>query len=88
MYLSISVHVKWGKEKFDVEANTDEMPLLLKAQLFALSGVQPERQKVMAKGVQLKVKHKIKYIIDIQRSTHWQRNDIYRSGKTFMCNRN
>ena len=52
----IAVNVKWGKEKFtDVEANTDEPPLVFKAQLFALSGVQPDRQKVMAKGVQLKV---------------------------------
>ncbi|OWF45381.1 ubiquitin carboxyl-terminal hydrolase 14-like [Mizuhopecten yessoensis] len=49
------VNVKWGKEKFsDVECNTDEPPIVLKAQLFALSGVQPERQKVMMKGAVLK----------------------------------
>jgi len=47
--------VKWGKEIFtDVEANTDEEPILFKAQLFALTGVQNERQKVMMKGVTLK----------------------------------
>lgn len=34
--------------------NTDESPILFKAQLFALTGVQPERQKVMIKGVTLK----------------------------------
>ena len=34
----------------DVEANTDEDPILFKAQLFALTGVQPEKQKVMLKG--------------------------------------
>lgn len=51
----ILVKVKWGKELFnDVEANTDEDPLLFKAQLFALTGVQPERQKVMLKGTTLK----------------------------------
>ena len=55
-FLSLSVNVKWGKEKFSgVEVNTDEPPMLLKAQLFALSGVQPERQKVMIKGQVIKV---------------------------------
>jgi len=45
------IKVKWGKELFqDVEVNTDEEPLLFKAQLMALTGVQPERQKVMMKG--------------------------------------
>ena len=52
---SILVKVKWGKEVFnDVEANTDEEPTLFKAQLFALTGVQNERQKVMLKGATLK----------------------------------
>lgn len=50
------VNVKWGKEKFDaVELNTEEPPMVFKAQLFALTGVQPERQKVMVKGGTLKV---------------------------------
>ncbi|XP_005995774.1 ubiquitin carboxyl-terminal hydrolase 14 [Latimeria chalumnae] len=50
-----TVNVKWGKEKFDgVELNTDEPPVVFKAQLFALTGVQPERQKVMVKGGTLK----------------------------------
>lgn len=34
--------------------NSDEEPMLFKAQLFALTGVQPDRQKIMLKGVQLK----------------------------------
>lgn len=52
---SFAVKVKWGKESFpDVEVNTDEEPLLFKAQLFALTGVQPERQKIMCKGTTLK----------------------------------
>lgn len=51
-----SVTVKWGKEKFEgVELNTDEPPMVFKAQLFALTGVQPSRQKVMVKGGTLKV---------------------------------
>lgn len=50
-----SVNVKWGKEKFDgVELNTDEPPMVFKAQLFALTGVQPARQKVMLRGGTLK----------------------------------
>ncbi|XP_065355905.1 ubiquitin carboxyl-terminal hydrolase 14 [Calliphora vicina] len=49
------VKVKWGREMFpDIEVNTDEEPILFKAQLFALTGVQPERQKVMCKGGILK----------------------------------
>uniref|UniRef100_A0A8K9WS37 Ubiquitin carboxyl-terminal hydrolase n=1 Tax=Oncorhynchus mykiss TaxID=8022 RepID=A0A8K9WS37_ONCMY len=41
--------------KFDaIELNTEEPPMVFKAQLFALSGVQPERQKVMVKGGTLK----------------------------------
>uniref|UniRef100_A0A7N8XC40 Ubiquitin carboxyl-terminal hydrolase n=1 Tax=Mastacembelus armatus TaxID=205130 RepID=A0A7N8XC40_9TELE len=51
-----SVNVKWGKEKFDaVELNTEEPPMVFKAQLFALTGVQPDRQKVMVKGGTLKM---------------------------------
>lgn len=49
------VKVKWGRENFpNIEVNTDEDPILFKAQLFALTGVQPERQKVMCKGITLK----------------------------------
>ncbi|XP_060518790.1 ubiquitin carboxyl-terminal hydrolase 14 [Cylas formicarius] len=49
------IKVKWGKESFkDIEVNNEEPPMLFKAQLFALTGVQPERQKVMIKGVTLK----------------------------------
>jgi ubiquitin carboxyl-terminal hydrolase 14 len=43
------VFVKWGKEKFELEADPAEMPLLFKSQLFGLTGVPPERQKVMIK---------------------------------------
>lgn len=47
--------VKWGKNAYsDIELNTDEDPVLFKAQIFALTGVQPDRQKVMLKGAQLK----------------------------------
>jgi ubiquitin carboxyl-terminal hydrolase 14 len=50
-----TVKVKWGKNVYpDIELNTDEDPLLFKAQIFALTGVQPDRQKVMLKGAQVK----------------------------------
>lgn len=56
VFLCVSVNVKWGKEKFDaIELNTEEPPMVFKAQLFALTGVQPDRQKVMVKGGTLKV---------------------------------
>lgn len=56
LFLFFLVNVKWGKEKFDaVELNTEEPPMVFKAQLFALTGVQPDRQKVMVKGGTLKV---------------------------------
>lgn len=48
------VNVKWGKEKFNVECNSDESPDVLKAQLFCLSGVEPDRQKLLGKGVSIK----------------------------------
>ena len=49
------VKVKWGKEIFsDVEVDTDEDPVLFKAQPFALTGDQYTRQKVMVKGLTLK----------------------------------
>lgn len=52
---SYKVKVKWGKEMYnDVEANTEEDPLVFKAQLFAITGVPPDRQKVMIKGATLK----------------------------------
>jgi ubiquitin carboxyl-terminal hydrolase 14 len=35
--------------------DTDELPELYKAQLFALTNVAPERQKIMLKGSVLKV---------------------------------
>lgn len=55
LMLSLAVNVKWGKEKFqNVECNTDEPPMVFKAQIFALSGVQPDRQKVMVKGAVIK----------------------------------
>ncbi|XP_074640223.1 ubiquitin carboxyl-terminal hydrolase 14-like [Tubulanus polymorphus] len=49
------VNVKWGKQKFEaIECDMTEPPLVFKAQLYALSGVEPARQKVMMKGSVIK----------------------------------
>ncbi|CAL8075662.1 unnamed protein product [Calicophoron daubneyi] len=45
------LNVKWQKERYkDVECNTDESPENFKAVLFSLTGVPPNRQKVMMPG--------------------------------------
>lgn len=44
-----NVTVKWGREKLNLDADLNEIPLVFKSQLFALTGVAPERQKVMIK---------------------------------------
>ena len=50
------VKVKWGKERYDnVEVNTDEPPEVFKMQLFSLTGVPPDRQKVMISGAMIAV---------------------------------
>ncbi|CAJ2663720.1 ubiquitin carboxyl-terminal hydrolase 6 [Trifolium pratense] len=51
----ITVSVKWQKELFkDVEIDTSQPPYVFKCQLFDLTGVPPERQKIMVKGGLLK----------------------------------
>ena len=52
---TIKVNVKWGKQKFEVDLDTSAPVELFKAQLFALTQVPPERQKIMGvKGGVLK----------------------------------
>lgn len=51
----VKVTVKWSGKKFDnVEVDTTQPGLLFKNQLFSLTGVEPERQKIMIKGGMLK----------------------------------
>lgn len=52
----VKVEVKWQKEVFrDVEVDTTAPPAVLKSQLFSLTGVPPERQKILGlKGGLLK----------------------------------
>jgi len=52
---AFKVKVKWGKEVYpDVEVDTGEPPMVFKAQVFALTGVETHRQKIMVKGATLK----------------------------------
>ena len=45
------VSVKWGKTRFpDLELSTDESPQVFKAQLFALTSIPPERQRILYKA--------------------------------------
>lgn len=47
----LEVNVSWGKKKLtDIELDLNDSPLVFKAQLYALTGVPPEKQKVMVKG--------------------------------------
>ena len=49
------VNVKWGKELFSgIEVDTNEEVLVFKSQIYALSNVPVEKQKVMIKGKILK----------------------------------
>ena len=48
IHIITSVSVKWNKSKFDdIEVDITEDPAVFKAQLFALTGVPVDRQKVM-----------------------------------------
>ncbi|UXI17166.1 stromal membrane-associated protein 1 [Sarcoptes scabiei] len=48
--MTFNVKVKWNKDVYDVELDTNERPDVFKAQIFALTGVSTSRQKVMFKG--------------------------------------
>lgn len=53
--MAVTVKVKWGKELFEgIQVDLNEPPLVFKAQLFGLSNVPPDRQKIMVKGGLLK----------------------------------
>jgi Ubiquitin family len=48
------VVVKWQGKKYDIVLETSEPGSTFKFQIFSLTGVPPERQKVLVKGGQLK----------------------------------
>lgn len=46
--MSFKVQVKWGKEKFTLELNTEQPPSAFKEAIYQKTGVPVERQKIMA----------------------------------------
>lgn len=53
--------MKWQKEVFPgIEIDTSQPPIVFKSQLYTLTGVPPERQKIMVKGGILKVYYFVK----------------------------
>lgn len=46
-----NISVKWGPKKLNVFADTELEPLVFKSQLFELTGVIPDRQKVIIKVI-------------------------------------
>ncbi|KAJ2252981.1 deubiquitinating enzyme [Coemansia sp. D1744] len=50
----VNVLVKWQGKKYEVDADITMPGEYFKAQLFSLTGVAPERQKILVKGGQLK----------------------------------
>jgi len=51
----VTVSVKWQKQVFPgIEIDTSQPPIVFKTQLYTLTGVPPERQKIMVKGGMLK----------------------------------
>jgi len=52
---TIKVNIKWNKQVFEnIELDQSQPPSVFKMQLFSLSGVEPDRQKIMVKGGTLK----------------------------------
>jgi len=51
---SINLNIKWGKESFTVDINNSEDLESLRARLYSLTFVQPDKQKLMFKGKFLK----------------------------------
>lgn len=51
--LILLVNVKWSGNKYEVELDLDETVDVFKMQLYSMTGVEPERQKIMGKGGRL-----------------------------------
>jgi len=47
------VNVKWTSKKFDLELDSDLPPEVFRAQVYALTDVEPERQTLISKGKKL-----------------------------------
>lgn len=52
--MAVSVSLKWGKQKFDLAVDTADSAEVFMAQVYALTGVPLEKQKILAKGTTIK----------------------------------
>lgn len=53
----VKVTVKWEKESYEVDVDLSQPAMVFKAQLFTLTGVPTDRQKIMGvKSAPLKVR--------------------------------
>jgi ubiquitin carboxyl-terminal hydrolase 14 len=50
----VNVVVKWNAQKYPVAVDLDQPGIVFKTQLFSLTNVAPDRQKIMVKGGMLK----------------------------------
>ena len=55
---TVHLTIKWGKTTLNVDAPVQETLESFKAQLYSLTSVLPEKQKLMCKGKFLKEEHK------------------------------
>ncbi|ORZ31822.1 hypothetical protein BCR44DRAFT_1441417 [Catenaria anguillulae PL171] len=53
-YLTMKVSVKWTSNKYDLDLDPSQPPIAFKTQLFSLTGVSPDRMKLLFKGTQVK----------------------------------
>jgi ubiquitin carboxyl-terminal hydrolase 14 len=51
----LNVIIKWNGQKFPVAVDVEQPGLVFKTQIFSLTNVAPERQKIMVKGGTVKV---------------------------------
>lgn len=55
---NLKLTVKWGKKTLDIETSSNDTLETFKAQLYSLTSVLPEKQKLMYKGKFLKEESK------------------------------
>jgi ubiquitin carboxyl-terminal hydrolase 14 len=53
---TVNVIIKWNGQKFPIAVDMEQPGLVFKTQVFSMTSVAPERQKIMVKGGTVKVK--------------------------------
>ena len=60
--MAIAVHIKHAGRVHDVDLNLDLPPSAFKDAIYQVTGVPPDRMKVMIKGGVLKVCRRVRYM--------------------------